>query len=605
MFNRAFSVLLFFVLSNIYSQNINEYKLNDVVVSGGRSPISMDNSSRNVIVLSGAQMMLLPVNTIQDLLQYVSGVDLKLRGAEGVQADISLRGGSFEQTLILVNGIKMTDPQTGHHNLNIPFSVNDIERIEIVKGQASKTFGPNAFSGVVNIITKKNTPSELRLESFAGQHNFYSAGISGGYGFDGFNNRLSFNRSKSDGYKRNTEFEQTAINYTGNYSFTAGAVNLLLGFIEKDFGANSFYTSRFPDQAEHTITKIVNISADIGRENFIVTPKLYWRRNDDEFVLNKFNPSFYRNRHQTNIYGAELQTTIKSNVGSTSLGIEFSTDEITSNNLGEHNRQKQGLFFEHIWDLFGNLHLNAGGFVYKYSNLNWQIWPGFDAAYNFSPYIKTFISVGKSFRIPSYTDLFYSDPVTLGNNKLKPEEAFTYELGLNYNSEFFSSSVSLFRREGKNIIDWVRDADKSQWMARNITTVITNGLEVGFIFFPKHLIDMLPIVSAGINYTYLNSDKKSDNLESRYVLDHLKHQAIINLTHELFYDISGTWFLRYEDRLNYEDHFLTDVQFQKTITNFNLSLKATNLFNKTYHDIAGVTLPGRWITAGVNYTLGF
>ncbi|MBU1095664.1 MAG: TonB-dependent receptor [Bacteroidetes bacterium] len=605
MFNRAFSVLLFFVLSNIYSQNANEYKLNDVVVSGGRSPISMDNSARNVFVISSAQMLLLPVNTIQDLLQYVSGVDLKQRGAEGVQADVSLRGGSFEQTLILVNGIKMTDPQTGHHNLNIPFSVNDIERIEIVKGQASKTFGPNAFSGVVNIITKKNTPSELRLESFAGQHNYYSAGISGGYGFAGFNNRLSFNRSKSDGYKRNTEFEQSTFNYTGNYSFTAGAVNLLFGFIEKDFGANSFYTSRFPDQAEHTKTKFVNISADIGRDNFIVTPKLFWRRNDDEFVLNKFNPSFYRNRHQTNIYGAELQTTFKSNVGSTSLGIEFATDEITSNNLGEHNRQKQGLFFEHIWDLFGNLHLNAGGFVYKYSNLNWQIWPGFDAAYYFSPYIKTFFSVGKSFRIPSYTDLFYSDPVTLGNNKLKPEEAFTYELGLNYNSEFFSSSVSLFRREGKNIIDWVRDADKSQWRARNITTVITNGLEVGFNFLPKHLIDMLPIVSAGINYTYLDSDKKSDNLESRYVLDHLKHQAIINLTHELFYGISGTWFLRYEDRLNYKDHFLTDVQFQKTITNFNLSLKATNLFNKTYHDIAGVTLPGRWITAGVNYKLGF
>ena len=603
---KVFYVLFFFILiADLFAQDSLKYKLDDVVVSAGRTPVSIGNSSRIVTVLKSAELSEIPVNSIQDVLQYIGGIDIKQRGVEGVQGDISIRGSTFEQSLLMIDGVKIVDPQTGHHNLNLPITSNDIECVEVVKGQASKSFGPNAFGGVINIITKKSSGRNLSVAAEGGENNYFRTALSGSYNLSGFSNRISFSRTRSDGYKRNTQFDLTSFNYSTGYTMSAGSVNLLFGFNEKDFGANSFYTASYPDQAEHTITKMLNLSANLGSNSFFVSPKIYWRRNNDEFVLNKFNPAFYKNLHETNVYGAEIQSTLKTKYGSTSLGFEFTRDEIISTNLGEHNRDKKGFFFEHASEVINDLNISLGGFVYKYSDLDWQFWPGFDASYRFTNSLKSFFSVGKAFRIPTYTELYYSDPVTIGNANLKQEEAVTYELGLSYNKDSVFSTISLFRREGKNIIDWVRTDSDNPWTVRNIAEVNTNGFELVFRIFPEQLIASIPVTSLSLNYTYLDSDKKTDSFDSRYVLDHLKHQIIAGVQHRLVFGITADWFFRYEDRLNFEDSFITDLQLQKSFHSFTATIGATNLLDRTYHDIAGVVLPGRWIKGSIKFELQY
>ncbi|OGU35563.1 MAG: hypothetical protein A2068_04555 [Ignavibacteria bacterium GWB2_35_6b] len=598
-------LMLFLTLqfsSKIYSQT-KEYKTDDVVVTAGRTPISFSNLNRDVTVIYPQEIKNAAVRSVQDLLQYTSGIDLKQRGIDGVQADVAIRGGTFEQTLILIDGIKISDPQTGHHNLNLPVSLDNIERIEILKGQGSRIHGPNAFSGVINIITKKGSETSLSLEAAGGENGYFSNSLNASLPFGFIQNRISLSRQKSDGYRFNTDFDIINFSYGSTISTKAGAVNLFFGYNDKDFGANSFYSLAFPNQGEKTRTKFASVSGEFGNSKFSFSPKFYWRRNDDDFVLRRDNPSFYHNIHKTNIYGGELQTTIQTKFGKTSFGGEYTKDEIESNNLGNRTREKKGIFGEHNYKFDNGINFNAGAFLYSFSNIGWKFWPGFDIGYDLQNNIRIFASYGRAFRIPTFTELYYNDPVTIGNANLKHEETTNYEIGLKFHSNKIQSGISLFRKEGKDIIDWVRITGETKWSVRNIAEVNTNGVEVSLSLQPDDFIQSFPINNFSISYTYLNTDKEVSNLESRYVLDHLQNQIIINISNELPFEIAQSWFFRYEDRINFSDSFITDMQISKEISYFNIFIKATNLFNNYYEDIAGVPLPGRWFIAGIKLTI--
>lgn len=586
-----------------FAQIEKEYSLDEVVVTSSRAPLNLSDLTRSVVVIIPSDIKEMPVNSVQDILQYVSGVDLKQRGVEGVQSDISVRGGSFEQTLVLIDGIKISDPQTGHHNLNLPFSVDNIERIEVLKGQGSSIYGPNAFSGIINIITKNIQDNSLSVQLAGGQYGYYQTLLNGSFIIGEFANNLSISKKKSDGYRHNTNFDIIDFLYNSSFKSNLGTAKLLIGFNNKEFGANSFYSERFPNQWEHTTTKFVNLSFNIAAQTYSITPKIYWRRNDDEFLLNYENPSFYKNIHQSNVLGAEIQSSIRTDFGITSFGAEYKKDKIESNNLGNHQRENYGLFVEQNIKPLENFIIVINGFAYNYADIGWKFWPGLDLGYNLSEKIRLFGSIGKAFRTPTYTELYYSDPVTKGNPDLKFEESVNYELGANYRQASFNFNLSLFRKEGTNIIDWIRESDNEQWMVMNFARVNTNGFEAGVSLNPNEIVRWLPIYNLGINYTYLNSDKSTAQFQSRYVLDYLKHQLIINLSNPLPLDIKQSWFLRYEDRVNLEESFIVDSQLLYELKLFEVFIKATNLFNKSYKDIGGIPLPARWIIAGVKYTL--
>lgn len=594
-----FIIILLLNTSLIFSQS-KEYKLNEVIVTASRVPSTFSNLNRNVVVITSEEINETPVNSVQDLLQYVSGVDLKSRGINGVQSDITIRGGNFEQTLILIDGVKVSDPQTGHHNLNLPVSLDDIQRIEILKGQGSRIFGPNAFSGVINIITKKGREKSLSLTASGGENNFFETQIHGSYPVGIISNNISFSKKKSDGYRHNTNFDIINFSYNSNLKSDFGKVNLFFGLNDKEFGANGFYSVAYPNQWEHTTTKFLNLSAELGNEELTFSPKIYWRRNDDDYLLGDPLPN-YENIHKTNVYGSEIQISYKSNLGVTSLGGEFIQEKIESTNLGDHSRDKKGIFAEHKFSPFQDLNIIVGGFVYDYASVGWKVWPGLSIGYNISNKIRIYGSAGKAFRIPSYTELFYTSPPVNGNPNLKYEETTNYELGFRFNENIFSSEINLFRKEGKNLIDYVRISNEP-WHAENIAKVNTNGLEVNLNLYPD-FYDNFPVKKLSLSYTFLDSDKETDEFESQYLLDYLKNQIVFSVQNNWWFDIHQNWILRYEDRINLEDHLIFDSQISKSFYNFKVFIKATNLLNKSYMQISGVPLPGRWILAGVKFSL--
>lgn len=592
-------------MTNIFSQTTDslQFKMKDVVVESMHQPVLYSDANRSIKIIDKNELSNSSVNQPQDYLNYIGSVDLNVRGPNSVQSDLGIRGGNFEQTLVLLDGIKIIDPQTGHHNLNLPISLNNLERVEVVKGGSSSIYGANAFNGVVSFRTKRDKENNLAVSLEGGDHGLFSGSLFGSYNLGNLSNNFTFEKGKSNGYRENTEYDITNFSYGASLSWNKSLIDFYLGYSDKDFGANSFYTTSFPLQAEHTKTTFAKVGAEFGSNNFNYSIKGYWRNNDDEFVLDKTDPSFYKNNHMTNIFGGEMNFYVTSFLGRTNLGGEYVYDKIESTNLGDHNRDRKGFYIEHQFQEFPKLIVSISGFVYDYSSIGWKIWPALEIGYKLSNSFSLFSNVGKAFRIPTYTELYYNDPISSGNPDLKYEEVVNYEIGMKYFNTSFNASASIFRREGKNLIDWVRVSDDDPWQAMNITSINTNGVEFSISSNIKEIFADQPFRTVKLQYTFLNSEQVDSDLDSRYLLKYLKHQGILTVSHTFYGDINFHWFFRYEDRLNVSDHFIADIKMDRSITNFNIYIKATNLFASPYCDIAGIPLPGRWIVGGVKFSI--
>jgi vitamin B12 transporter len=483
--------------------------------------------------------------------------------------------------------------------------MNDIERIEILKGQASSIYGPDALAGVINFITKKERNSELSANLSGGSFGFFNGGLSVHVPYVESDNMLSISKTKSDGYRHNTDFDITTFYYKTNVPFSAGSANVAVGYTDKSFGANGFYTTQFPNQWEQTKTLFVSSTADYSFGQIRLTPKVFWRNNKDHYLLDYSNPAFYMNDHQTNSYGAELQSLFLTTLGSIELGGDLNFDNINSSNLGMHNRREGGISAEYVTSPIENFKLLLNGFAYNYDDYGWKFIPGIDLVYQVSNNFNCYTTFGKSFRIPTYTELYYNSPAQKGNALLQPEETLTYEAGANYNAASFSGNLSLFSRNGKNLIDWVHDindiTDKI-WHARNIVAITTYGIDMGISYHPLFGNESY-LKKISLNYTYLKSDFNEPNLLSQYILDLLRHQFIAEITHSIPYDIVFNWAFRYENRYNFDSYFITDLKLSRSFNIFELSLSALNLFNKSYTDVSGIPLPGRWLKAGISFRI--
>lgn len=596
-------LLLIITLNTLFAQDTLKHKLNDIVVTSLHRPTLLFDVNRSMEIIPLQKIESAPINCVQDFLSYSNSVELSQRGANGVQADIGIRGGNFEQTLIMLDGIKIIDPQTGHHNLNLPITLLNIEQIEVVKGNSSNINGANAFSGLVNFRTKRNKFNSINAFAEGGDFGLYSGSIFGSFNLGNLSNNVAFERNHSNGYHQNTEYKITNISYGASYTNSKSVFDVFVGYNDKSFGANSFYTTAFPLQFESTKTTFAKASAEFGDDYLNYSTKFYWRNNEDEFLLNKTNPSFYKNNHITNIYGTEADLFLKSSIGETSFGGEFVYDKIESSNLGNHNRNRMGIFVEQKLPEFNNFNLGISGFIYNYSTIGWKFWPGVELGYLATNNLNLFANFSRGFRIPTYTELFYKSPTTVGNANLEYEETTNYELGAKYFNSIFTVSTSVFYKTGTNIIDYVQISKELPWSAMNIANLNTSGFELNANINLNEFLNQKLINRIDVKYTYLNSDYEQDKFTSRYLLKYLKHQGIISINHYLVLDIKANWYFRYEDRYNSESNFITDLSIDKSFDNFNVFVKTTNLFNVDYFDFIGIPLPGRWVTAGIKLSI--
>ncbi len=610
--SRLSNFILFFLiilinLTDIQAQDsIAFFNFNDeIVITASRIPTSLPLVARSVIVITAKELKKMPIQSIQGLLQYIPSVDLQQRGPGGIQADLSIRGSTFEQTLLLVNGIKVNDPQTGHHNLNIPYSLADVERVEILKGPGSRIYGPNAFGGVVNIILKEGKTKNFSINLSGGDYQYFQGGVSLELPYKNLYTRFSASKSGSAGYRPSTDFD--IFNFSSDISYVQdqNRINFSASYLEKKFGANSFYTSKYPNQWEEIKTLFLQSNWTYQNEKFLFKPILSWRIGEDEFLLKRDDPSFYHNLHKTNVYHAEIQSQYISNNGITTVSLDDNFETISSNNLGEHERNSIGATIEHQFQLEEKAKIIAGISGYSYSNQGTKFWPGVDFIYEFSNALKIHISANKAFRIPTFTELYYTSPANQGNENLYPEVSLSYEMGFNFRYEASQVTAAVFRRLEDRLIDWVLNLTDSIWYAQNLNRAKTNGFEISYKTNPRYFFPENPVTGLSINYTFLDRTLDSNDLISRYLVNYLRHQFITSIEHYLFWPkLLINWKLRYADRVNAENYFLTDVNISYQWKKIHLFLNTTNLFDKDYYEIPSIPMPGRWLKIGVTYKIG-
>lgn len=602
------------------------------------------NPTRGVVlpteVFSRNKMETSSLQTIENALKINPVVDLRERGAKGVQADISLYGGTADQTMVMLNGINFTDARTGHQSHSLPIDIEGVNGINLIGGVP----GIGAFTGAINIITSPVRPNYLRGEISGGQYGYLYGNISGAITREKVSAMIIGSVRRGDGYIANTDFN--TINLYARVTYDSDVIGILdfqSGYQRKFFGANGFYSLAYPNQAEHTETYLTSLKwKKQFLKKFSIGADVSYRRNTDRFELFRGAdnaPSWYKdhNYHLTDNVGVGINGNYDWIGGTTSIGADYTFNHILSNVLGDKIetpipiKGEVNKFYTNIkgrnivngwvshslqiekWNL-------SGSFNYGYSPYgNAIMWSG-GIGYDILPPLNININAAHSVRLPTFTDLYYTTKTHTGNISLSPEKATTYRLSLIYNgslykgapSQFLSNlsiNLSGFFRQGKDIIDWVKKYEEDKWESMQITSLNTFGAEVSIAYSFKKV---LRNISA--SYGYIHNDKNSNGYISKYALDYLKNKVSlrtnIQIYKTIFADISGTWFDRngkYQNAtgevISYTPFWLVDARLSYRLKYFTFFVNVNNVLNVKYFDFGGLVQPGIWADGGIRIDL--
>ncbi|KAA6340851.1 iron complex outermembrane receptor protein [termite gut metagenome] len=647
----AVSTLTFANVNTVSAQNeppkqAGRYELEEVEVTGTRVPLIEIQAAKPVTVLSRNDIQAAAVHSINDLLEYVAGVDIRQRGEFGIQTDISVRGGTFDQITILLNGVNINNPQTGHLTADFPVSMNDIERIEILEGPAARVFGTSAFTGAINIVTRTDRQSHVALDVTGGEYGLLGGGVRINLTENAVSQQVSGSYQRSDGATENSDFRISRAYYQGTYSSEQTDVRWQLGFSNQAYGANTFYSAAYPNQFEETSRYLVSVQAETkGRLHF--TPTVYWNRSHDHFQLIR-NTSGGENFHLNDVYGINLNAYFNSFLGKTAFGTEVRNEGILSTNLGKpleeghyvnvpgkeevqfkkkDNRTNISYYLEHNL-LFQRLTVSMGLLANMNTALDheYRLYPGIDLSYRPNDPWKLYASWNTALRMPTFTDFYYSTPIQQGSTDLKPEETQAVGIGAKYRNNGMDANVYGFYHKGTNMIDWVKYLpDDEKYYADNFLELDNMGVEVSTTLHFRQLLSpdfFLDRLNIGYTYIYQRWQDDTEVYKSNYALEYLRHKFTARLDHRIWSKLTAGWAFRWQDRMggyqkynadhtatneliSYSPFGLLDLKLSWTDKNYHIFAEVNNLFNHTYYDLGNIPQPGFWLKAGASWKIDF
>lgn len=578
-------------------------KLDSIVITAGRIDLPFKESSRTINIVTAQQIRNSAATNVADLLQQVAGVDIRRRGTGGSQADLYIRGGGFDQTLLLIDGIKMDDAQTGHHTMNAALPIEVIERIEIIKGPAARIYGQNAFTGAINIVTKKKLNNTASANIETGSFGQINGSLTFGKETENSSLIAHVGALTSDGYRNNSDYTNQNYFFKGIFNKNKQPIQVIATFFDKKFGAENFYTTNPTfNEYEETQNSLIGVSTTFKNSAWKVTPRVYWRRGQDMFVLRRDDPSFYRNFHITNKIGLETNVSYTSDAGVTGFGIDLSRFSIQSNNLGDRERNMANFFLEHRFTLWNAVDVTPGVALTYFSDFKFNAFPGLDVGVQLSENFRAYGNIGYTFRAPTFTDLFYNDPATSGNPNLEPETAFAQEIGIKFNYPKFSGSFAFFNRDSDDLIDYVRpNTGINVFTATNIAEVNTTGFEFESMYrFTMNNFNQ----SLMVGYTNLNDDILDQNVDlSRYSLNTFKHQFVTRWSSQFFKNVRQNIIYRHGERTVGTSYNVWDASLIVDFKSFSFTLTANNIFDADYIESGFVPMPPSNVLFGLRYNL--
>jgi iron complex outermembrane receptor protein len=576
-----------------------------VVVLGSPVPVPLAESPASVLVLPVGTKAL-SLESPQELLRQDSSISLEQRGAGGGQADLVLRGGTFEQTLVLLNGFRIDDSQTAHHNLDLPVPFDAMDSIQVLHGAGSTLHGEDALSGVVDFLTAAPAATSLRLRAGEGSFGSNEESLLAALARKRWSGRLTADRNFSTGFMADRDYRNEDTSLESWAGSRLGVSDLLVAASDRSFGANQFYGPY--NSWERTKGWFASGRQELGSRTVAA---FGYRRHTDEFVLLRGQPSVYENNHIDGSWQASLRRTVP--IASTSLllfGLESDGDSIHSNNLGLHARNRGAGYADldlrpakKRWNLSAGLReeLFSGG-------AQSVLAPHLAGSLRLADSLKLRAGGGYGFRIPTYTDLYYSDPTTNGNPSLKPESAWSGDGGVDWvpSSRLSISATGFYSRE-HDTIDYLRASPASQWNATNLSGLRFLGAESSMTWAPAKS------QSIRIAWTGLAGAQNSlDGLQSEYALNYPVQNIHAEWTTALGRYLSITNAVRIAKPYqqpgiapwNANPYPVWSASITHDSGKIRPYLRLGNLSNTGYQEINGVAMPGRSITGGVSFWLG-
>ena len=587
----------------------------EVAVVASLSGAEAEASS--VAVLTRKQIERLPARSLSELLRYLPAVDVRRRGPEGVQADVSLRGADYNGTLVLVDGEPVNDPQTNHHTLDLDVPADAIERVEVLYGAASALYGSEAIGGVINVVTRGGSLGKARAQLEGryvhGSHSLDAGSLRIATKItDAVTLSLDGSRSESSGFRDDREHAIGALRASVRVDTALGPVTLAGGAADRAFGAYAFYGTRFPNQQEWTRTRSLRLWADLALgAGWSLAPSASVRDHRDDFVLERTNPDFYRNQHETDRTAFRLVARRPLLGGTLAVGGETGRDTIDSTNLGDHARARSAAFVE-LGRPFSTATPSAGGFraglrVDTYETYGSRVSPQLAAWVALGAGLRARASIGTAFRVPTFTELYYVDPQTIGNPDLRPEQAVNVETGLTWDAGTVTLDAALFYRHGTDLIDFVRSSPLDPYRASNLRTVDTRGIEGTVSLAPSRLA-RTPLTRLSLGAAFYSADleklkSESGATEGRYVLDPLRVKWDFLAEARLPFRVDTLVRLSYFDRPSFDEGvLLLDARLGHDLLEgdiLEVYVEGDNLGDVRYEEVPGVPLPGRTLAAGL------
>lgn len=632
---KIFKYILFtFTCLNVNAQR-DTIQLQSVTVTAGIIRNEIKNTARNITVIDRATIEASPVKTLDGVLQYAMNVDVRSRSAFGVQADISIRGGHYDQTLILVDGVKVNDPQTGHHSLNIPIPFSMIEKIEVLQGGASRVFGPSAFSGVINIITRQPSVSELELGLSAGEYGTWNTQLSGAWVKKDFSLSGGAELSGSDGFIAATGYRKNTASLRAEKQYGKGSIQVGYGLTNNDFGASNFYHPKFYNQYEEVGSRLLNTAwKHAFSPRFSGTLLANYRIHNDMFDFDNYRntdrPGFL-NLHQTRVLDVEWKFRLRNAWGSSAFGAEYRNEGVRSNRLGEELQQQESikgwpglyytrgksrdnysLFAEHstTWNRFI---LNVGTLGNINSQFGFSLFPGLDLAYTTAQHSRLYYSVNRSLRFPTFTELYLNNTTVAGDPHLRPEKAWTHEIGFKTQKNRYSGNYSVFYTATEDAIDKIKRPTREVPLMENIDNINRYGFETAHTLgLPAN---KLRLTQVSVNFAWLTTDRKEEGFQSFYTLNYLKQKLSAGLFFEPVRNLSLSGWYTFKNRagqyswdnatppVNYGSFSLVDIRAAYRWKTLTFTLDMNNLLNEKYFEHGFVQQPPRWISGGVRYRI--
>ena len=559
-----------------------------IVVTGTYTPVPLDESDRTVqsTLIDGSPAVF---RNLMDALQSDPAVDLRQR-APGVQGDLSIRGSSFGQTLVLVDGFRLNDAQTGHNNLDLPFPFEAVQRVEVLEGSGSTLYGSDAVGGAVNIITGPPPTSEVRLGATGGS--FGTNGQNGSIALSdhGKSEQLTFTRELSTGFMPNRDYRSLALGSESIWTSRLGQSAVLLGLSDRPFGADQFYGS-YPSW-ERTKGWFAGLRQQLGSKTNVL---LSYRRHTDLFDLLRYQPSFYENRHVTESWqGAVRRTEELRDTVRLSYGAEGYRDTINSTNLGNRKRDRGAAYGNLDVRALKRFSFSAGAREEIFTGGNHRLSPSAAGGFWFNSHVKLHAAASSAFRLPTFTDLYYSDPANLGNPNLRPETAWTYEGGVQISGSRSTADFVVFYRRDNNNIDYVRENAASPWQATNLIRLRYTGFEAKWRYqlTSSQRIDVL--------YTGLHGAQAAlDGQQSKYVFQYPVNAGTVTWWGRLPGQIDTHLRLQLLQRFGQGTYPVAEFSAGRALRYARPFVQVTNVTNTGYEEIPGVRMPGRAALAGL------